>query len=216
MASPAAACKQALRDASAHWPGRSTLSDGIMGDARHQKTKSDHNVGNAFDITHDPSSGCLGSIIAAVAIDDPRTKYVIFNRKIFDKRRASPAWRAYGGQNPHTKHCHVSILASARDDGSAWGWHSPSGTPLPRSGDDPAPPRPVLDGGVFPGTSLQRGSRGAVVTRVQSRLVKLGWAMPVDGIFGDTTDRLVRGFQRRHDLDVDGIVGRKTWRALFT
>ena len=38
----------------------------------------------------------------------------------------------------------------------------------------------------------------------------------VDGIFGPQTDRFVRGFQNAVDIDVDGIVGPITWRAMVS
>jgi hypothetical protein len=37
----------------------------------------------------------------------------------------------------------------------------------------------------------------------------------VDGVFGGGTDAAVRSFQRQADLDVDGLVGPVTWKALF-
>lgn len=43
---------------------------------------------------------------------------------------------------------------------------------------------------------------------------RLGIA-PVDGQFGGQTEAAVMAFQRQHGLEVDGIVGDKTWAALF-
>lgn len=122
MASPAKACLRALSDATARWPNRSKASDGIMGDASHQARKSDHNDGNAFDVTHDPDNGCDGETIAALAQQDRRTKYVIWNKQIWSVARQSEGWRPYDGANPHTHHCHVSIIEALRDDDSAWPW----------------------------------------------------------------------------------------------
>ena len=56
---------------------------------------------------------------------------------------------------------------------------------------------------------------GAAISRVQGRLVEVGWRIGVDGIFGNDTDRAVRGFQQRKALAIDGVVGAKTWRTLF-
>lgn len=56
---------------------------------------------------------------------------------------------------------------------------------------------------------LKRGDRGPAVRRVQERL-----RIEVDGVFGRTTERSVKGFQRRSGLDPDGVVGPVTRRAL--
>lgn len=225
MASPAPACRQAINDANRRWPRRRKESDGIMGDARHQKSKSDHNLGNAFDLTHDPASGCDGNVIAAAAIKDPRVKYVIWNRRIFNRQRGDTAFRPYTGSNPHTHHCHVSILAGSRADTRPWAW-APGGADLPAlttPAQEPAR-RPATGGGSgalpadrrsYPGVVLKKGSRGELVTLMQQRLKQRGWNISVDGVFGNDTDRVVRAFQRRHGLEVDGEVGRRTWTALF-
>ncbi len=231
MASPAPACLQAIKDANRKWPSRKKASDGIMGDARHQKTKSDHNLGNAFDLTHDPASGCDGHLIAAAAIVDPRVKYVIWNKRIFNRQRGDTAFRPYKGKNPHTKHCHVSVLAGSRGDIRPWAW-APGGRAL-AAAVERAPTEtsastasqqvsrnvgashPGAASRVFPGTILKRGSRGDLVRLVQERLRKLQWDIVPDGAFGDVTARVVRAFQKRHDLDPDGEVGRRTWNALF-
>ncbi|HZF49736.1 MAG TPA: peptidoglycan-binding domain-containing protein [Polyangiaceae bacterium] len=231
MPASAPACRQAIKDANLRWPSRNRASDGILGDARHQKRKSDHNLGNAVDITHDPRSGCDGDIIAAFAIKDPRVTYVIWNRKIYNRSRASEGWRPYRGSNPHTHHCHISIDERSRNDVRPWAW-SPqaSGAAMPAQGGsaEPSPPpaapsnapeaQPIpapAAGVVYPGVALKRGARGVLVRRVQERLRVLHWEIVVDGDFGAETDLKVRGFQRRHELATDGIVGRYTWRALF-
>lgn len=118
-------------------PKRSHASDGTIGDAAHQGTDSDHNprvisgagstpVVTAADITHDPADGAdMDAISDALrASEDPRIKYVIFNRLIMS---GSPGplpwvWRAYDGDNPHDKHMHVSVIgkASLLDDITPW------------------------------------------------------------------------------------------------
>ena len=77
MATEAPACRRALNDANRRWPYRNNVSDGIMGDARHQARKSDHNLGNAVDVSNDLASGCSGTIIASYAITDARVTYAI-------------------------------------------------------------------------------------------------------------------------------------------
>lgn len=74
----------------------------------------------------------------------------------------------------------------------------------------------VVDGIVGPKTwsklilQIQRGSTGDAVRAVQSQITFL----VLDGIFGDKTDNAVRGVQNQAGIDVDGIVGPKTWRVL--
>ena len=69
----------------------------------------------------------------------------------------------------------------------------------------------------FPGT-VRRGSRGAAVRAVQSRLRARGWAITVDGDFGPRTEAVVEAFQleKLGRRAVDGIAGPNTWRALWT
>jgi len=56
---------------------------------------------------------------------------------------------------------------------------------------------------------LRLGSKGEDVKTLQ-RLLKID----VDGIFGPQTEKSVKDFQWGHGLEIDGIVGEKTWRAL--
>jgi immune inhibitor A len=63
--------------------------------------------------------------------------------------------------------------------------------------------------------TLRRGSKGADVEHLQTRLTAIGVDPgPIDGIFGSRTLRAVRSFQVDRGLVVDGIVGPKTWAAL--
>ena len=75
----------------------------------------------------------------------------------------------------------------------------------------------------FPGRLLRAGSRGAEVELLQRRLLELGLRDigGADGVFGDRTEWAVRQFQARsvdiagRPLEVDGVVGPRTWNALF-
>lgn len=53
------------------------------------------------------------------------------------------------------------------------------------------------------------GSRGADVTELQLLL-----SLPHDGVFGGATKEAVKGWQRSHGLQPDGVVGQMTWDAL--
>ncbi|MGG3570535.1 peptidoglycan-binding domain-containing protein [Priestia megaterium] len=63
--------------------------------------------------------------------------------------------------------------------------------------------------------TLQQGSTGMEVKFVQVTLNQSGFKTEVDGLFGAQTDKQVRRFQSKHGLAADGIVGVKTWTAMF-
>ena len=66
----------------------------------------------------------------------------------------------------------------------------------------------------IPSPELQRGDEGQWVTVLQEELIRHGYALHHDGIFGSVTEDAVRAFQAARGLTVDGIVGPKTWAAL--
>ncbi|NLY42582.1 MAG: LysM peptidoglycan-binding domain-containing protein [Clostridiaceae bacterium] len=62
---------------------------------------------------------------------------------------------------------------------------------------------------------LQLGSRGTDVKEIQSVLQRIGYNPgPIDGIFGQQTQRAVIQFQRDNGLTADGIIGPNTYRLL--
>jgi peptidoglycan hydrolase-like protein with peptidoglycan-binding domain len=62
---------------------------------------------------------------------------------------------------------------------------------------------------------LKRGSAGLPVRRLQSRMSAVGFDTGgVDGRFGAKTETAVRKLQQDFNLNVDGIVGTKTWQVV--
>lgn len=62
------------------------------------------------------------------------------------------------------------------------------------------------------------GSKGNIVKWIQSKLMKLGYAIPkygIDGVFGAETKNTVMRFQSDKKLYCDGIIGHDTWKALI-
>lgn len=61
---------------------------------------------------------------------------------------------------------------------------------------------------------IKKGSKGESVKWLQYELNKYGYGLDIDGDFGKKTDEAVRDYQSKHNLDVDGIVGKITIRSL--
>ena len=65
--------------------------------------------------------------------------------------------------------------------------------------------------------TLRRGSTGEDVKKLQNMLLQLNYNVgTVDGQFGPTTESVVKLFQEKQNLTVDGIVGKNTWMTLET
>jgi len=64
-------------------------------------------------------------------------------------------------------------------------------------------------------TTLQQGSTGEMVTRLQTKLRSLGFGPDtIDGDFGSGTKAAVIAFQKSAHLSADGIAGPSTLTAL--
>jgi hypothetical protein len=143
MTTPAKACHRALHDATLMWPKRNRAKDGIMGDHAHQQRNSDHNSGDAFDLTHDPKNGVDCHVLADLVTQDPRVTYVIWNRRIYN-RDIPGGWRPYHGPSPHSEHMHVSIRHGSRDALGAWPWSQHFAEWLNRRDRQFPPPPPLV------------------------------------------------------------------------
>lgn len=200
---PAPACKALLAEATHLWPNRSRASDGICASPKHsqQNPTSDHETGDAADLTDDKAGGCDADAFAeALRVGrDPRVKYVICNRRMFSSyatgKRKAWEWGPYTGANPHEKHTHVSILPGARNNTSPWfGVHAPAS---------------VLH------STIRAGSSGAAVSMWQQLLNDVASQhLTVSGRFDPYTVEATKDFQRFFHLDADGVVGPKTWAAM--
>jgi len=85
--------------------------------------------------------------------------------------------------------------------------------PKPQPKPKPKPkPVPAI---IIPPT-VRRGSRGANVSKLQRALNGHGGKLVVDGDFGPKTEAMVKAFQHRFGLAVDGIVGPKTWKKVLS
>ncbi len=142
-----------LAQVNALWPNRSKVNDGSTEDT----DEPDHLAGNGLDITNDPANGPDLRQLAEVVIGDPRTHYVVFESKIANRDVLGGALRAYPereegesdadyaersrGYNAHSRHMHISVRLSGRNDGSGWPKGASSDAPiLAATQKVPAPP----------------------------------------------------------------------------
>ena len=125
------AAKQLREQFDDTFPNRDRLSDGWIGDTRHQAKPSDHNPDangwvRAIDIDRDLYKGGkpdnMGDLVDQIRLackskSEKRISYIIF-----DGRICSPIlnwkWRKYTGANKHTKHAHFSFKKEADNDGA--------------------------------------------------------------------------------------------------
>lgn len=69
----------------------------------------------------------------------------------------------------------------------------------------------------YPGTPLRVGSTGSAVSTIQRQLARIAQNypsignVPIDGVFGQSTENAVRRFQSIFNLSSDGVVGSATW-----
>lgn len=62
--------------------------------------------------------------------------------------------------------------------------------------------------------TLRKGNTGDDVKNLQTALNELGYKLNVDGIFGQMTYGAVITVQETAGIEVDGIVGKNTWKAI--
>lgn len=62
--------------------------------------------------------------------------------------------------------------------------------------------------GTYNMKTIKKGSKGTAVKIWQ---VIIG--AEIDGSFGSETERLTKAFQKSHNLEIDGIVGKNSWKA---
>ena len=73
----------------------------------------------------------------------------------------------------------------------------------------------------YPGYVMKLGSAGDAVMQLQLRMNQVAVLycaaefVPVDGVFGETTDQAVRLFQEGLGLPVTGVVDEETWQRIY-
>ena len=69
----------------------------------------------------------------------------------------------------------------------------------------------------YPGSIIGMGARGENVVKIQRELIRRGYNVPggADGQYGSGCREIVKKFQSDSGLEIDGVVGKRTWDALF-
>lgn len=206
-----------------YFPGTTTWE---IGDEDHQDDWSDHNPNGANvvcgkDILSDDGLNLQAFVDHLIANPHPNLRYVIFNRKIYQRKNGF-AEQDYNGKNAHKTHVHVSVgngpdgrSTTGYDNTMSWGIKALKGG---------KPSKPMTPGKPSTGKgklgdkmpTVKRGSKNkAAVRRLQALLTANGYKTTIDGIFGSQTERQLRAYQGKHAKPVDGIAGPVTWNALL-
>ncbi|WGW11863.1 GH25 family lysozyme [Saxibacter everestensis] len=108
-------------------------------------------------------------------------------------------------------------------DQSAWKRYGGGGTGSTPPPDTKAAPKFPLPAGSYfgpkdgPSTSVSGYySHNSDLQRWQTQVRSRGWAIAVDGLYGDQTASVARQFQEEKGLTIDGLVGPETWTAAWT
>jgi len=139
----------------------------------------------------------------------------------------TPATLSAGAQGDEVRRLQLALIAANYDPGGVDGVYGAGTEAAVRrfqgdhglTADGIAGPRTweALGAGTLDAELLRKGSSGIRVRQLQEALSKAGYdPAGVDGVYGAGTESAVRRFQGDHGLDVDGVVGPRTWQAVMT
>ena len=170
---------------------------------------------HAFGAAHDYSyrEGPERSVIEAEVIP-----WLIEHHEVLGIQRIHDYWarrywevgRGWIGRPPGARNDHLHIEVTP----DTWGYSMPIKQRLVSGPPQTTQPEPTPK---YPGQTTRRGSKAKErVKLIQRELKMLKYDVgPVDGIFGAKTEAAVKAFQTDQALEVDGLVGPNTWKALF-
>ncbi|WP_395106600.1 N-acetylmuramoyl-L-alanine amidase [Actinomadura sp. SCN-SB] len=118
------------------------------------------------------------------------------------------------------KRGHRDVGSTACPGAELYAWVK-KGMPAPGGSSSPAPPPskpPTAKAPKWPGVYLTQPPmmRHAAARTWQARMRARGWNIAVDGVYGPGSEAVCRAFQKEKRLQVDGVVGPKTWAAAWT
>jgi len=207
MAVLAANLANLRREINARWPNRDKKSDGWIADNVHPST-SDHQsdargIVHAIDVDVD---GIEPKLLVRRAIAHPTTKYVIFNRTIWSRKRDFRPCE-YTGADPHVGHVHISGRSGREFEGDRRPWG------LAENAAKVAVPSPGPKLGSRTLRLQHPLMRGGDVRFVQ-RFIGDEHAGAADGLFGPHTERGVRFYQKLRGIAVTGVCDRATFHEM--
>jgi hypothetical protein len=165
-----------------------------------------HGEGRACDLGVPVGQGWAKTLADALVARSGELgiQLIIHDSKVWSGRHPFDGWRNFSGRNPHRDHLHIELSWKAARELSAAAVQAAftlTGQSFP----------------AWPGRHLRHTPghlmRGDDVRTWQQRMADLGRQIAVDGIYGPQSARVARDFQRDMSLDVDGVVGPKTWAA---
>jgi peptidoglycan hydrolase-like protein with peptidoglycan-binding domain len=134
------------------------------------------------------------------------------NRGLYEKSSdSSHRWHIHQSCD----RCNVNNISVMRANLSVWKgetvaqWRGTSTTDTPA----PAPTYPRYPGYVI---GYNPSKYDANLVTWQGRMKERGWTLSADGYFGQQTLGVVKGFQRDKGLQVDGLIGERTWTTAWS
>ena len=182
---------------------------------------SSHAFGAAQDLSYRKDAK-HPDVPSRSTVENDIIPWLIENHQVLGIQRIHDYWarrywevgRGWIGRPPGAKNDHLHLEVTP----DTWTWASAireriiSGPPATKPASQPA------ETPKYPGKVTRRGSNAAGRVRaIQQALNDKGHnAGPLDGKFGPMTEAACKRFQTAAGLEPDGLIGPKTWQALFT
>lgn len=220
---------------------RKKTSDGTLGDQAHKARVSEHNADSdgtidAWDMDVNLLGGNSETGSAAEKAEvwkviqefmkQPQAQLVIWDEHIYNRDIGNWKKRYYGnwksGKNPHDHHVHFQSKQS-REDQKYTGKGldtvvnaQPVKAPTKPVAKPANPPKKEVKKMVYV-SDITLSMQGETVKLLQEGLNKVFPSyskLKVDSMYGPESVKVVKEFQKRSNLDADGIVGKLTQDAL--
>ena len=140
----------------------------------------------------------------------------VFTYKAAENNRSHIGLYIGNGKVIEAKGTYYGVVQSSVTNTSWNEWGELKGVSYETSSEEPTPVTPVIPD-IPDKPTLRKGATGMFVQEAQNLLIRAGYSCGnkgADGIFGKDTLAAVKLFQKDWGLDVDGVIGPKTWAML--